>query len=110
MERTGGQTADDLWRCALAVYNEGSSMMNQLYDISNNPKYKTISTGRSKKKSNPIFLDWIANSSHPCSNDQKMDWILILNGFYHPKMPDLEREIPISNKKFQLRKTVNGRV
>jgi hypothetical protein len=40
MELTGGQTADDLWRCALAVYNEGSSMMSHLYDISNNPKYK----------------------------------------------------------------------
>jgi hypothetical protein len=40
MELTGGQTAEDLWRCALAVYNEGSSMMSHLYDISNNPKYK----------------------------------------------------------------------
>jgi hypothetical protein len=40
MELTGGQTADDLWRCALAVYDEGSSMMSRLYDIYNNPKYK----------------------------------------------------------------------
>jgi hypothetical protein len=40
MELTGGQTAYDLWRFALAIYNEGSSMMIHLYDISNNPKYK----------------------------------------------------------------------
>jgi hypothetical protein len=31
MELTGGQTADNLWRCALAVYNEGSPMMSHLY-------------------------------------------------------------------------------
>jgi hypothetical protein len=42
IELTGGQTADELWRCALAVYNEGSSMMSPLYDISNNPKYKVV--------------------------------------------------------------------
>jgi hypothetical protein len=39
MELTGGQTAYDLWRCVLAIYNEGSSMMSHLYDLSNNPKY-----------------------------------------------------------------------
>jgi hypothetical protein len=63
--------------------------------------------GVPNQMSNPFYLDWVPNFSHPRSNDQILDWILLWNRFHDPKAHDLKREILSSNQNFQLRKAKN---